>query len=632
MKARIMKRGMLMLLAMFVVAAMLPAAVFAADAAGSAVEVRLKTGSSTVKINGQAITVQAPYETKGTMMVPLSVITKAFGATLKLQDNKIITLTYNDKKVVVTIGSTTVKVNNTSKTVSVAPVIVKNTTMVPVRVIVEAFGAKIGKDTKTKETVITGTRASGAAGSETGIDSDYGKTKVGDSYLGWSMNYPAGLIQTNQSDDGSFVIWADAKQASSVIVTTEQVTDQLTTEELRDELYEWLGSDEVTLDKRTITVGGVSFEKLVTKTKERKMLFEYRVTQKGDFLYIVMAGVQGTDKTVLDSYQTLLNSFTPSFNTSDKALKDITKVKNGQITFHNEDYGMTVKLPTGWYQDRESASPSFFSKDGLLTLEITSLVEGDTAEKWLQRRQAIVHDHLLPSYIRNEGTSTIELQDGSALVYTYEFTLDQKTWQTTNEVFLIKGNYRYALDFIYLNKTDGAGQALFQTTMASIDLDTAYVEANFGLVEDDYDNIDRNKKVSKKSNTYGYSIELPAFWYGYESDFESDFVLYLNNSNGLIIEVYEDQDTAGLNSTLRDYFKDKGFTVESSSNVSVNGKTVSKLVSKGKSASGIPVTETIYAFEHRGNVILVTTSILDAYATTSVLKYYDDVIQSIKFF
>src|SRR5690606_34542955 len=115
---------------------------------------------------------------------------------------------------------------------------------VPLRVIVEAFGAKITNDAATKETVIIGERALTTGGGSS-IDSDSGKTKVGDSYGSWSMNYPVGLVQVAQSDSGDFVRWADAKEAAQVLVITEPAEDgDLSTDELREKVMSYFDESE----------------------------------------------------------------------------------------------------------------------------------------------------------------------------------------------------------------------------------------------------------------------------------------------------------------------------------------------------------------------------------------------------
>ncbi|CAM3351701.1 copper amine oxidase N-terminal domain-containing protein [Paenibacillus lupini] len=636
MKALRMKRFVFMLLAVFLVATIVPAAAYAADSTSGAVEVRLKAGSTNVAINGkQSSVLTAPFEKSGTTMVPLSVITKAFGAKLKLQDNKIITLTYNDKTVVVTIGSKTVKVNGKNQTVAVAPVIIKGTTMVPVRVIVEAFGAKIGRDKKTNEIVITGALAqsgsSNSGGGSTNLDPDYGKTKFGDSYLGWTMNYPPGLLLVAQSDDGTYAEWGSTTSESSVIVSTEHATDVLTSTEIRDKIsVDWLPSDEVVIDKRTITVNGQSFEKMVTRSSEQGMLFEYRATQKGETLYFVMVGVVGKEKTSLDPYQSLLDSFVPSFDKSDSTIKDITKVKDGLMSINNEEFGLSLKLPAGWYGVKNSPNPMYVSENGFFSFGISSLQAQDTAEQWLARVQKQLHEDFLPNYIKNEKTSSIVMKDGNALVLTYEFSYDQKTWYTANEVFLVVGNYRYALEFNYDSKLGTQGDTLFKSTLATVDIDTAYIDKNYGQIEDDTDNIDRTKVNTKRSTKYGYSIDLPAHWLGVNTDFEQDAVAYISDYGQLIIQTIEDADVASVSNAVQQGLREDGLSVTRGNVFSVGNTSVSSF-SVQEDIDGIPTTEIFYLVEHNGNTLAFIFTINNANATTTALNGFDTIVKSIKF-
>ncbi|MCM3628141.1 copper amine oxidase N-terminal domain-containing protein [Paenibacillus glycanilyticus] len=630
-----MKQFMLMLLAVLLVATIVPAAAFAADSTSGAVEIRLKTNSSTVKINGKPSTVQAPFEKSGTTMVPLSVITKAFGAKLKLQDNKIITLTYNDKTVVVTIGSKTVKVNGKAQTVAVAPVVVKGTTMVPVRVIVETFGAKIGKDKKTNEIVITGTLAqsgsSNSGGGSNGLDPDYGKTKFGDSYLGWTMNYPPGLALVAQSDDGTYAEWGSTTSKSSVIVSTEHVSDVLTSNEIRDKIsVDWILSDEVVVDKRAITVNGQSFEKMVTRSTKQGLLFEYRATQQGETFYLVMVGVVGTEKSALDPYQSLLDSFVTSFNKADNTIKDITKVKDGLMSINNKEFGLSLKLPAGWYGVKDSTTPLYVSEDGIFSFTISSLQSGDTVDQWLTRMQQQLHDDFLPNYIKNEKVSSIALKDGNAQVLTYDYSYDMKNWVTVNEVYLVVGNYRYSIHFTYDTSLGAKGDALFKSTMGTVDIDTAYIEKNYGQIEDQYDNIDRTQVKTKTSSKYGYSVDLPSHWLGVDTDFNQEQVTYVGDYGSLIIQAYEDVDAATANRAVQQGLQKEGITVSDTSSITVGNSTVGKITIHDVADSGVPITQVLYFVQSKGNTLLFVFTINDSNATTSALNGFDKIVQSIK--
>lgn len=636
MKFKFLKRMFTLVIAAMLVLSLLPMAVFAADA-DTKVEVRLKAGSATVKINGEASTVQAPFVNAGTTMVPLKVITNAFGAGLKLENGNVIILTYNDRKVVLTFGIKTVIVNGAAKTVAVAPVVVKGSTMVPLRVIAEAFGAKITADNATKETVIIGERAQSSGTGGTSIDSDFGKTKVGDSYIGWSMNYPAGLVQVDQSDSGDYVRWADAKEAAQVIVITEQVGEsELTSEEQREMMYTYFEGDEYAVDKRTISISGLSFEKLVTYAKQDKTYYEYRGIQQGQNFYVVIVGAMGSDKSILKGYDALLNSFMPSFDTSDKAVKDITKVKDGMITYKDVDFGLTVKLPVGWYNDDESATPTYFSENDSFYFSVSSLLSDDTVEKWAARREALVREDVVGSYLRNVSTTPLKLQDGNALVLSYEVTYDLKTWTTINEVFLISGKYRYSLDYYYDSANSAKSSETYKKVLASVDIDTAFIEKSFDQVEDEYDFVDRSKKVTKRSSVYGYSIEIPSYWYGLQNNFDEDEVYYSFYGGELLVSEYEG-DAASIASTIAQFAKTSegsatGLTIKKSETVTINGKTAQTIVAHtAKPTTGKPYTEFFYIFNTNDGVLIFTFAVYDANATASNLQRVNDVAQTIRF-
>lgn len=630
------KKMVALLIATLLVIALLPAAVFAADA--SSVEVKLTSGNATVSINGKPTVVQAPYVANNTTMVPLKIITNAFGAALKLENGNGITLTYNDRKVELTFGSKTVKVNGVAKTVAVAPVVIKGTTMVPLRVIVEAFGAKISIDKKTSEVTIKGERAQSTGGGSTSIDSDYGKTKVGDSYQGWSLNYPAALVQVNQSDNGSFVRWADAKEDAQVIIMTDSIGDELTSSELREELSLYYDYDEYSLDERTIKVGDYSFEKIITRSKDSNMFYEYRGIQKGETFYIIIVGVKAADKSALNAYQNLLDSFKPSFDKDDKALKDITKVKDGFVSYVDEDYGFAVKLPADWYYDSEGEEPYFIGDDDDLQFSFTSLEEGDSLEKWAARNESTLKGDFVSGYLRNVSSAPIKLQDGNAIVLSYEMSFDQKDWFAYKEVMFVSGNYKYLITYSYDAKTAATSSLSFNRIIGSVDIDTAYIDENFGYKEDTSTSAgNRDEKVTKRSTEYGYSIELPAFWYGYAKDFNDISVLYSYEGGSLQIEVDEESKVADLEEMLQLYVdseegEEMGLEIKENTNVTINGKTAHKFVIHSDGGNfDIAYTEYTYVFDSPKGAMIYVFSINDANATESNLKRIEEAVQSIRF-
>ncbi|MCL2774296.1 MAG: stalk domain-containing protein, partial [Oscillospiraceae bacterium] len=98
----------------------------------------------TLEIDGNIVTpAVAPVVESGTTFVPLKVVFQTLGATVAWSDAlKQVTVTTAAYTVVFTINSKTYTVNGSSKTLDVAPKIIKDSTMIPI----SAFSGTIGAD------------------------------------------------------------------------------------------------------------------------------------------------------------------------------------------------------------------------------------------------------------------------------------------------------------------------------------------------------------------------------------------------------------------------------------------------------------------------------------------------------
>lgn len=86
----------------------------------------------------------APIQEKGTVLVPLRIISENLGATVNYdKSTKEITLTKNDTHILLTIGNTTVKVNGVASKLQTSPKVVSETTMVPLRFISENLDCQV---------------------------------------------------------------------------------------------------------------------------------------------------------------------------------------------------------------------------------------------------------------------------------------------------------------------------------------------------------------------------------------------------------------------------------------------------------------------------------------------------------
>jgi len=120
------------------------------------VEIAFKVGDSTLVINGEEKTVETPYVVgDGVTLVPVRVITEAFGAEVGwISSEKKVTLSYMNKKIELWIGNTDAAVDGNNKELLSAPELTNGVTMVPLRFISENFGADVKYDADTKQIYI----------------------------------------------------------------------------------------------------------------------------------------------------------------------------------------------------------------------------------------------------------------------------------------------------------------------------------------------------------------------------------------------------------------------------------------------------------------------------------------------
>ncbi len=102
-----------------------------------------------VKVNDRLISFDAPpfLDENDRLLVPIRAITEAMGAQVDWDgDNRTVTITGNNKRVVFTINEATVNVDGEVQTMDTRPVIKRDRTMLPLRYLGEYFGADVRYD------------------------------------------------------------------------------------------------------------------------------------------------------------------------------------------------------------------------------------------------------------------------------------------------------------------------------------------------------------------------------------------------------------------------------------------------------------------------------------------------------
>lgn len=119
--------------------------------------VKVTINSTTANIDGTDETLSVPPTiVGGKTLVPLKFLGTAFGAKFTYEPTtKTITITYEDKTIILQLGSKTASIDGKTVTVDPAPQAMKGSTMVPLRFIADVFGAQTNYDSQTKTITIT---------------------------------------------------------------------------------------------------------------------------------------------------------------------------------------------------------------------------------------------------------------------------------------------------------------------------------------------------------------------------------------------------------------------------------------------------------------------------------------------
>ena len=166
------------------------------------VEISFCVGDETLIINGSPVTVEKPYVVgDGVTLVPIRVITEAFDARVDwIGETQTVKLTYPDVNIVIQIDNPVAEVNGRAETLLAAPQLTESGyTMIPLRFISENFGADVSYDNDTKRiTVIKEKSADSTVSIEGSVNSKY----IGDSFFGWSMENPLDMAMEYRDFDG----------------------------------------------------------------------------------------------------------------------------------------------------------------------------------------------------------------------------------------------------------------------------------------------------------------------------------------------------------------------------------------------------------------------------------------------
>ncbi|MDF2925619.1 MAG: trypsin [Paenibacillaceae bacterium] len=371
-----------------------------------------------------------------------------------------------------------------------------------------------------KRTVVFGELAGaalpgGKAGSGGAFDSDQGKTRIGDSRFGWSMKYPSGLELYHQSETGGSVSLADARGEYSLRITAEEKEHEYS----KSGLLKALASQEedvTILERQYVTAGGQSYARIISR--DSYGYYESRAYSGEDYIcYVVMSIYEEKNykNTIKRSgYTDLLDSFRLSFDKQDAALKDVAVNQDGYRKHAHEDYGYSLSVPAGW--SSTGMADEFKYEDDSYTsyaqVEMTTLAEGDTVEKWVRRTEERYAYRYAPAYLETGKTESVVVAGRPASLWTAQIRQGEE-WSTLLLFFLEKEGYKYRLTISHPRDLPSAdAEDLVERITRSFELGLSARNDALGLIEDEEDLVDYTSKIKFTNKKLGYSAEIPEYW------------------------------------------------------------------------------------------------------------------------
>ncbi|MCZ8519947.1 trypsin-like peptidase domain-containing protein [Paenibacillus caseinilyticus] len=483
-----------------------------------------------------------------------------------------------------------------------------------------------------------------AAGSY--IDSDQGKTRIGDSHYGWSMKYPAGLIQMNQFGGKGAVTFRDAKEEYAISINVEEdQSKELSPYALLRKLD---GKSQTVLEKRYVEDGTQPYAKLVGKTKG-DYYYQARAFHKGDKVYYLTLVVQNEtnyqNNAKRSLYEDLLDTFTLSFDAGDKTLKDISSYQD-KNTIATE-YGLSFDIPADWEDGYGEGLSYYHEESGVdFAVRISSASSGDTVKAWAARDEESFKASYVEDYRQVEAPVETTVDGVPALEQKFAYTMGDE-WEHARVLYILKDKYKYELQFNYAEGKDGAetAQKTIDSLIASVHFPKNGMNASIGFIQDENELLKDSDTVTVTNEKYGYSIIVPEAWNSFDpedlEDYYSAYSSLMARSrsfyfNGGSIKLSADEngslsDTVGaIEAEHKKNHEIDADYVYTLTDEPLLGLTVKKFALQYVS-SDIPYTLNQYVFEKNGIVYTMEVRVNDAVKTDALWQRIGQVVGSVTF-
>lgn len=596
-------------------------------------ELRITAGSTSAYINGSKQTIAKPYKFKGVTMVPVGVFKKAFGSEIRLEKNDVVKVKEGPHTVTLTIGSSIAWMDGVKKEMGAAPKMVNGVLMVPLRPVAAGIGATLAPSSS-GEMVIRLLQTDESTDEDEGsINLDEGKTRIGNSYYGWSIHYPSDLmiLQTGEQERMMTFGAEDSSYYLEVYVSDQDVS--LDSDDLLQQLVqEAKESGDTVLDRESIAKEKTPYARIVVKDADGVLWEMRQYIHDGRQYDVYLADYQALNYKDLGKRAALLNSFQPTYVQSDRTIKDLSTVDEGMRSTWNDDYGIELKIPAGWSMD--NTQMIYEAKDGAyLQLRVTSAPKGATVKEWSGQLDKWMRETFTPESYEPIGSYTMNISGETAEVNEFRYNFGDG-WQTEFDVLLQKNGYRYYAEYTFPEEQT-KDREWFKSIMKSVEIDFDTVSDNFGQLDEDPYLTDKTKSVTRTSKRYHYSVDIPRYWTPYNDRFEYSPVVYTFTGGQFSIAASEDKSIEMTVSQLREAYAEatktrKNFKLLSSEELTFAGVPAFSFIYH-EVDNGVPYTGRQIVFEQNGTTYTITSGLNDANKTEVQAAALEKAVNSFTF-
>jgi hypothetical protein len=594
-------------------------------------ELRVKAGSTSAFINGKKQNITKPLTVKGVTLVPVGVFKKAFGSEIRLEKNDVIKIKEGPHVVALKINSSIAWIDGAKIEMGAAPKMVNGVLMVPLRPVAAGIGATLAPNSSGE--IVIRMLQTGEGTDDDRIDLDKGKTRIGNSYYGWSIHYPSDLLvlQTDEQERMMTFGATDESYFLEVYVSDQNVV--LDADDLLTQLVQVAKqAGDTVLDREAVSKGNTPYARVVVKDADG-VLWELRqYVHDGRQYDVYLADYEATNYKDLGKHASFLNSFEPSYAQSDRTIKDLSTVEEGMREAWNDDYGIELKVPAGWSMDNKNMV--YQDQDGAyLQLRVTSAKSGATVKDWSDQLEKWMRDTFTAESYQQVGAFTTEVSGETAEVNEFRYNFGAG-WQTEFDVLLQKNGYRYYAEYTF-PEGQAADRAWFEQIMRSVEIDFDTVKDNFGQLDEDPYLTDKMKTITRTSKTYHYSVDIPRYWTPYNDRFESSPVVYTFTGGDFSIAATEDKSIEMTVSQLREAYAEaaktrKSFNLIRSEELTFAGVPAFSFTYH-EVDKGVPYTGRQIVFEKNGITYTITSGLNDANRTQVQAAMMEKAVNSFTF-